>query len=144
MLDLLSEALDEIIIVKENGLTRKIRKRGAIMKQLVNKAVSGDVRSLKVVLEALGPNSERGRKEELEQSYREGTTASERVARKLEQLGRDYARDNLWFRRAQMTQRFRRTQMTLKSQKRLSVPRNGESHNGAVMECPLPGKSRRR
>jgi len=86
LLDLLSEALDEIIIVKENGLTRKIRKRGAIMKQLVNKAVSGDVRSLKVVLEALGPNSERGRKEELEQSYREGTTASERVARKLEQL----------------------------------------------------------
>jgi hypothetical protein len=58
----------------------------AIAKQLVNKAVSGDNKFVKLILEMIGPSSERGRQEELEASHREGADARERVARKLQQM----------------------------------------------------------
>jgi hypothetical protein len=86
LLDLLRKALEEKVTIKEGGSTRKIPKRVAIAKQLVNKAVSGDNKFVKLILEMIGPSSERGRQEELEASHREGADARERVARKLEQI----------------------------------------------------------
>ena len=48
---LLSEALNELVIVAENGGRRKISKRQAIIKQLVNQSAKGDWRATKLLLE---------------------------------------------------------------------------------------------
>lgn len=48
---LFHEALNETVIVAENGGRRKISKRQAIVKQIVNKAAKGDWRSAKLLLE---------------------------------------------------------------------------------------------
>ena len=45
------EALDETVIIAENGGRRKISKRQAIVKQIVNKAAKGDWRCTKLLLE---------------------------------------------------------------------------------------------
>ena len=45
------EALNETVIVAENGGRRKISKRQAIVKQIVNKAAKGDWRCTKLLLE---------------------------------------------------------------------------------------------
>ena len=49
------EALGEEVVVSENGRRKKITKREAIVKQLVNKAASGDHRSIQLVLLNLIP-----------------------------------------------------------------------------------------
>src|SRR5215813_13677739 len=48
---LLSEALNEPVIVTENGRRRKISKRHAIIKQLVNQSAKGDWRAAKFLLD---------------------------------------------------------------------------------------------
>jgi len=48
---LLSEALNEPVIVTENGRRRKISKRQAIIKQLVNQSAKGDWRAAKFLLD---------------------------------------------------------------------------------------------
>jgi len=48
---LFNEALNETVIVAENGGRRKISKRQAIVKQIVNKAAKGDWRCTKLLLE---------------------------------------------------------------------------------------------
>jgi hypothetical protein len=53
MKTLLSEALNELVIVAENGGRRKISKRLAIIKQLVNQAAKGDWRAAKLLLDWL-------------------------------------------------------------------------------------------
>jgi hypothetical protein len=50
---LLSEALNEPVIVAENGRRRKISKRQAIIKQLVNQSAKGDWRAGKILLDIL-------------------------------------------------------------------------------------------
>ena len=50
---LLSEALNELVIVTENGRRRKVSKREAIIKQLVNQSANGDWRAVKMLLEIL-------------------------------------------------------------------------------------------
>ena len=50
---LLAEALDEIVIVAENGGRRKITKRAAIVTQFVNRCVKADLRAIKLLLDAL-------------------------------------------------------------------------------------------
>jgi len=50
---LLSEALNEPVIVTENGRRRKVSKREAIIKQLVNQSANGDWRAVKMLLEIL-------------------------------------------------------------------------------------------
>ena len=45
------EALNEAVIIAENGGRRKISKRQAIVKQIVNKAAKGDWRCTKLLLE---------------------------------------------------------------------------------------------
>src|ERR1700733_8510918 len=47
---LLDEALNELVIVTENGLRKKVTKLDAIMKQLVNRAAQGDHRATQLLL----------------------------------------------------------------------------------------------
>ena len=48
---LLAEALNELVIIAENGGRRKISKRQAIIKQLVNQSAKGDWRATKLLLD---------------------------------------------------------------------------------------------
>jgi hypothetical protein len=50
---LLSEALNEPVVVTENGGHRKITKRQAIIKQLVNQSATADWRAIKILLDLL-------------------------------------------------------------------------------------------
>jgi len=46
---LLNEALSELVVITENGQRKSITKK-AIVKQIVNKAASGDYRSIQLLL----------------------------------------------------------------------------------------------
>src|SRR5438874_10489692 len=48
---LLSEALNEPVIVAENGGRRKITMRQAIIKQLVKRSATADLRAIKILLD---------------------------------------------------------------------------------------------
>jgi hypothetical protein len=48
---LLSEALNEPVIVTENGGCRKVTKRQAIVTQLVNRSATADFRAIKILLD---------------------------------------------------------------------------------------------
>ena len=48
---LLNDALNEPVIVTENGGHRKITKREAIVTQLVNRSASADFRAIKILLD---------------------------------------------------------------------------------------------
>jgi hypothetical protein len=48
---LLSEALNESVIVTENGGRRKVTKREAIITQLVNRSATADWRAIKILLD---------------------------------------------------------------------------------------------
>jgi Family of unknown function (DUF5681) len=50
---LLTEALNEPVVIAEDGGRRKISKREAMIKQLVNKSAKGDWRAVKILLEVL-------------------------------------------------------------------------------------------
>src|SRR5277367_7089454 len=50
---LLSEALNETVIVTENGGRRKVTKRQAIITQLVNRSATADFRAIKILLDIL-------------------------------------------------------------------------------------------
>jgi hypothetical protein len=50
---LLNDALNEPVKITENGRRRKITKREAVIKQLVNKSASSDARSLKMLLDLM-------------------------------------------------------------------------------------------
>jgi hypothetical protein len=50
---LLNDALNEPVTITENGRRRKITKREAVIKQLVNKSASADARSLKILLDLM-------------------------------------------------------------------------------------------
>ncbi len=50
---LLNDALNEPVTITENGRRRKITKREAVIKQLVNKSASSDARSLKILLDLM-------------------------------------------------------------------------------------------
>jgi hypothetical protein len=63
---LLANALDEIMSIKEGGQSKTITKRAAIYKQVVNKAVQGDIRAIRLVFEGSG---------KLEKEYPERFTA---------------------------------------------------------------------
>jgi hypothetical protein len=47
---LLEKALNEAVFVNENGKRKKISKREAVLKQLVNRAASGEPRSIQLLL----------------------------------------------------------------------------------------------
>jgi hypothetical protein len=50
---LLNEALNEPVIVTENGRHRKITKRQTIITQLVNRSATADFRALKILLDII-------------------------------------------------------------------------------------------
>ena len=50
---LVNEALDETIIVTENGGRRRLTKREAILTQLVNRSATADFRAIKILLDLL-------------------------------------------------------------------------------------------
>jgi hypothetical protein len=50
---LLNDTLNEPVTITENGRRRKISKREAVIKQLVNKSASADPRSLKILLDLM-------------------------------------------------------------------------------------------
>ena len=50
---LLTEALNELVVVTENGGRRKITKREAIITQLVNRSATADLRAIKILLDML-------------------------------------------------------------------------------------------
>jgi hypothetical protein len=77
-------ALNERVTINENGSRRTIQKSDAVMKQLVNKAASGDFRSIKLILEMAGPLSERGCQAALEAKYQQDSDAGEQLTRKLD------------------------------------------------------------
>ena len=50
---LLSEALNEPVVVTENGGRRKVSKRQAIITQLVNRSATADFRAIKILLDIM-------------------------------------------------------------------------------------------
>ena len=50
---LLSDALNELVIVAANGRRHKVTKREAIITQLVNRSATADLRAIKILLDML-------------------------------------------------------------------------------------------
>jgi Family of unknown function (DUF5681) len=50
---ILDEELEQRVVIRENGKQKTITKRRASMKQLVNKAASGDHRALQILINSL-------------------------------------------------------------------------------------------
>jgi Family of unknown function (DUF5681) len=50
---MMEKVLKEPVVISENGKRRRITKREALIKQLVNKAIAGDPRSIKLMLAEL-------------------------------------------------------------------------------------------
>ena len=50
---LMEKVLKEPVVISENGKRRRITKRVALVKQLVNKAIAGDPRSIKLLFAEL-------------------------------------------------------------------------------------------
>jgi hypothetical protein len=65
---LLNEALNETIIVTENGGRRRLTKREAILTQLVNRSATADFRALKILLDLLRNMEAQSESAELETS----------------------------------------------------------------------------
>jgi len=79
--DVLSEALNELVTVAENGGRRKITKRQAIITQLVNQSAKADWRATKILLDILQAIESRS-----ESAPAETSSFSEADEKVLEQL----------------------------------------------------------
>ena len=77
---LLSEALNEPVIVAENGARRTISKSQSIIKQLVNQSAKGDWRATKLLLDTLDQGDGRGEPETSESPF---AAADEKVIEQL-------------------------------------------------------------
>ena len=66
---LLREALNEPVVVTEDGGRRKITKRQAFIKQLVNQALKGDLRAARLLLDNLKEIDSRTEPETSESSF---------------------------------------------------------------------------
>ena len=66
---LVSEALNERVIVAEDGGRRKISKREAIIKQLVNRSAKADLRAIKILLDILREIESQTAPETVENSF---------------------------------------------------------------------------
>jgi Family of unknown function (DUF5681) len=78
---LLSETLNEPVIVAENGGRRKITKREAIVTQLVNRSATADLRALKILLGLV-----RDIEAQTEPAFAEGATFTAADEKVIEQL----------------------------------------------------------
>jgi hypothetical protein len=77
---LVSEALNEPVIVAENGGRRKISKREAIVKQLVNRSAKADWRAIKILLDIVREIEGRIEPETVESSF---SAADEKVIEQI-------------------------------------------------------------
>ena len=66
---LLSEALREPVIVTENGRRRKVSKRQAVIKQLVNRSARGDLKAMQMLLGTMQEIEHRGEAEPAETTF---------------------------------------------------------------------------
>ena len=66
---LLSEALREPAIVTENGRRRKVSKRQAVIKQLVNRSARGDLKAMQMLLGTMQEIEHRGEAEPAETTF---------------------------------------------------------------------------
>jgi Family of unknown function (DUF5681) len=78
---LVREALDEPVIVTEEGGRRKITKRQAVVTQLVNRSAKADLRALKILLDML--RDIEGQTEPVASGAAELTEADEKVIEQL-------------------------------------------------------------
>lgn len=78
---LLSEALSEPVIVAENGGRRKITMREAIIKQLVKRSATADLRAIKILLDMV--RDIEGQTEPAFSETRAFTEADEKVIEQL-------------------------------------------------------------
>ena len=84
---LLSDALNEFVIVSENGGRRKITKREAIVTQLVNRSASADFRAIKILLDMV-----RDIEAQTEPASAETSAFSEADEKVIEQLRARFAK----------------------------------------------------
>jgi hypothetical protein len=77
---LVSVALNEPVIVVENGGRRKITKREAIIKQLVNRSTKADWRAIKILLDIVREIENRVEPEAAESSF---SAADEKVIEQI-------------------------------------------------------------
>jgi Family of unknown function (DUF5681) len=78
---LLSEALNDPVVVAENGRRRKITMRQAIIKQLVKRSATADLRAMKILLDMV-----RDLESQTEPASPETAEFSETDAKVIEQL----------------------------------------------------------
>ena len=78
---LLNEALNEVVVVNENGGRKRISKRKAAFKQLVNEAAKGNWRALKLLVDILQDIERRSEPQTEESSF---SLADEKVLAQLE------------------------------------------------------------
>ena len=78
---LLNEALNELVVVTENGGRKRISKRRAAFKQLVNDAAKGEWRALKLLVDILQDIERRSEPQTEESSF---SLADEKVLEQLE------------------------------------------------------------
>ena len=78
---LLSEALNEPVVVAENGRRRKITMRQAIIKQLVKRSATADLRAMKILLDMV-----RDIESQTEPAFAETRAFTEADEKVLEQL----------------------------------------------------------
>ena len=86
---LLGEALSEPVIVAENGGRRKITMREAIIKQLVKRSATADLRAIKILLDMV--RDIEGQTEPASAETRVFTEADEKV---IEQLRTRFSKEN--------------------------------------------------
>jgi hypothetical protein len=83
---LLSDALNETVVVTENGGRRRVSKRQAIITQLVNRSATADFRAVKILLDLLRTIETRA-----EQASADTSDFSEADEKVLEQLRARFA-----------------------------------------------------
>jgi Family of unknown function (DUF5681) len=79
------QALNEFVVVQEKGERRSLSKLAVAAKQLVNKAVSGDLRAWKCLLEMMETPEWKRMNETIQQSV-DGTSARERLEQRIAQI----------------------------------------------------------
>jgi Family of unknown function (DUF5681) len=80
-----AQALNEFVVVQEKGERRSLSKLAVAAKQLVNKAVSGDLRAWKCLLEIMETPEWKRMNETIQQSV-DGNSAREIFMRRIEQI----------------------------------------------------------
>ena len=87
---LLNEALNECVIVAEDGGRRKITKREAIVKTIVNRSTTADLPAVKILLDMLRDSESRTQTTSPEITF---TTADKKVIEQLKIRLRDKKRE---------------------------------------------------